>query len=235
MKVISGAFTVIATICLLGIDFAEASSQRAVKVGGSVSALIMPKGKPRASVILMAGGHGRLGVTSAGRITRLRGNQLVRTRHAYARRGRAVLVLDSGASLAAAVKFMAKIRRPVTVIATSRGTLRAARGIRAGARPNALVLTAGMLTPASGGGSSFSSILGSPKRMPRTLVIHHRDDACHVTLPKGVRPFIRWARGKARAVWLSGGRDVGHRCRARSHHGFNGLDGKVVSLAAGFR
>jgi hypothetical protein len=36
-------------------------------------------------------------------------------------------------------------------------------------------------------------------------------------------------------VWLDGGRTEGNPCQARAYHGFNGLDGKVVSLVAAFR
>jgi hypothetical protein len=79
------------------------------------------------------------------------------------------------------------------------------------------------------------SIVGSPSALPRTLVIHHRNDGCKFTQPAGVDPFIRWAGGRARVSWLAGGADAGDACEAQSHHGFNGLDGQVVSLAAGFR
>jgi hypothetical protein len=34
---------------------------------------------------------------------------------------------------------------------------------------------------------------------------------------------------------LNGGANDGDPCQAKSHHGFNGLDSRVVSLAAGFR
>ena len=163
------------------------------------------------------------------------GNQLVRTRHAYAARGLAVLVADAGTDLKSAVDYMAAIKRPVTVIGTSRGTLRAAEGIARGARPDALVLTSGFLSPDSGSGSNVMSILGSPAALPRTLVIHHRQDSCRATLPAGVDPFIKWSAGRARVSWLTGGVEEGDPCQARGHHGFNGLDGQVVALAAGFR
>jgi hypothetical protein len=78
------------------------------------------------------------------------------------------------------------------------------------------------------------SILGSPASLPRTLVIHHRQDGCRRTLPAGVEPFIKWSAGRARASWVSGGINEGDPCEARAHHGFNGLDGQVVGLAAGF-
>ena len=154
--------------------------------------------------------------------------------HGYSRR-LAVLVVDAGTDLSAALQYMAAIKRPVTVIGTSCGTLRAAYGIARGARPDALVLTSGFLAPESGSGENVASILGSPAALPRTLVIEHREDGCRFTQPAGVDPFIRCAGGRARAVWLSGGVNEGDACEAQGHHGFNGLDGQVVSLAAGFR
>src|SRR5712691_9547537 len=47
-------------------------------------------------------------------------------RRAYAARGLAVLVADANTPLDGAIQYMAAIKRPVTVIGTSRGTLRAA-------------------------------------------------------------------------------------------------------------
>ena len=64
--------------------------------------------------------------------------------------------------------------------------------------------------------------------MPRTLVVHHREDGCSKTRPEGVEPFIKWAGGRARAVWLSGGVNEGDPCEARAYHGFNGIDGGGV-------
>jgi hypothetical protein len=165
----------------------------------------------------------------------LGGNQLVRTRQSYAAAGLAVLVLDGSGSLPAAVDYMAAIKRPVIVVATSRGTQRAAEGIAAGAKPDALVLTSGFLSPESGGQANVMSILGSPSALPHTLVIHHRDDGCKFTQPAGVDPFIKWANGRARVVWLSGGAENGDPCEAGGHHGFAGLDGQVVGLASSFR
>jgi hypothetical protein len=223
-----------ATAILLGLLGGPASADETVSIGGSRAVLIKPKA-PHASVILMPGGSGAIAAGDNGDIHGLNFNQLVRTRNAYAARGLAVLVVDAGTPLAAAVQYMAAIKRPVTVIATSRGTIRAAEGIAGGARPDALVLTSGLLSPESGSGQNVESILGSPAALPRTLVIHHRQDGCKLTLPAGVDPFVKWSAGRARAVWVSGGTDQGDPCEAGAHHGFNGQDGQVVGLAAGFR
>lgn len=213
---------------------AQASfKQQPIDIGGARSLLILP-GSPKASIILMSGGTGQINVTTDGKITNALQNQLVRTRMAYARSGFAVLVLDASSSLTSAVEYMKKIKRPVKVVATSMGALRAARGIASGARPDKLVLTSARLTASSGGGGYFTSILGSPSQLPKTLIIHHRNDECPGTKPAGVQPFIGWAQGKARAVWLSGGRSVGRPCGATSYHGFRGLDSTVVGIVSKF-
>jgi hypothetical protein len=225
---------VLAALTLIGVTCSAAMADETVSIGGSRAVLIKP-GAPRASVILMPGGSGAISPGEHGEINGLTGNQLVRTRKAYAARGLAVLVVDAGVDLSSAVQYMAAIKRPVTVVATSRGTLRAAQGIAAGARPDALVLTSGFLSAESGSGSNVMSIVGSPSALPRTLLIHHRNDGCRLTAPAGVQPFVQWSAGRARVAWLSGGSSQGDPCEARAYHGFNGLDGQVVGLAAGFR
>src|SRR6266404_9435633 len=222
-----------AAAMLAGLACAPAMADETVSIGGSRAVLIKPKA-PHASVILMPGGDGNIRPGDQGDIHALNFNQLVRTRQAYAARGLAVLVVDASTPLDGAVQYMAAIKRPVTVIGTSRGTLRAAEGIARGARPDALVLTSGFLSAESGSGQNVMSILGSPSSLPRTLVIHHSQDSCRATLPAGVEPFVKWSAGRARARWVNGGTNEGNPCEARAHHGFNGLDGQVVGIAAGF-
>ena len=224
-------------LCTAAVSFfymAQASAAETVMIGQSRAVLLRPT-TPEASVILMAGGDGRLDIGSGGSIGRLGKNQLIRTREAYVAKGLAVLVPDNDVDLVQAVEYMAKIKRPVIVIGTSRGTLRAARGIAHGARPDGLVLTSGFLTAASGKpDENVATILGAPAKLPPTLVIHHRNDECRFTKPAGVAPFISWAVGKARVIWLDGGESRGDPCQAMSHHGFLGLDNQVVSAAANF-
>lgn len=210
-----------------------AFADETIQIGQSVAVLLRPS-SPAASIILMPGGDGSINPGPNGEVNSLNKNQLVRTRNAYLARDIAVLVVDAGVDLAHAVQFMERIKEPVTVMATSRGTIRAAVGISLGAKPNALVLTSGFLSKESGSVPNVASILGSADKLPPTLVIHHRNDACRLTQPAGVDPFILWSAGRARAVWLSGGVSLGNPCQALAFHGFNGLDDQVVTLAAGF-
>jgi hypothetical protein len=212
---------------------AQASMAVTTVTVGGVDAVLITPAKPIGSVILLAGGDGRIHVEPEGVIKR-QGNQLVRTRMNYAQKGFAVLVPDYGYNLADLVTTMQKIKRPVTVVGTSRGTQRAARGIAQGARPDRLVLTSGFLSDASGNSENVISILEKPELLPPTLVVHHRFDRCKQTMPAGVADFMAWSKGRAKLVWLEGGEESGPPCEAQSHHGFLGLDQKVVDQVAQF-
>lgn len=218
-------------LAAVGGALADTITVSGVSVGGANAALLKPA-KPHGAIILLAGGDGQIGVGSDGSIQK-QGNQLVRTRKSYAAKGFAVLVPEGDVDVAAAVKYI-KQYGPVTLVGTSRGTQRAARGIAAGARPARLVLTAGFLSDASGSSDNVMSILGSPGALPPTLIVHHRHDECNKTAPAGVAPFVAWSKGKARVTWLDGGNSSGNPCEARAHHGFSGIDGAVVSAVAGF-
>lgn len=203
---------------------------RVVQAGGANAILILPP-KPKGAIILLAGGDGALHMDAAGNTNSY--NSLVRTRYAFAQRGLAVLVPEPNVNLAAAVQQMHAYGR-VTVAGTSRGTQRAARGIAEGAKPDRLVLTSGFLSNDSGDSDNAMNTIGSPSALPPTLVVHHRQDGCKKTLPAGVEPFVKWSAGRARVTWLDGGSDEGNACGAKAHHGFNGIDGAMVSAVAGF-
>lgn len=229
--IFAGCFLLVVSILTKSAANAASIDQSTVLVGGVSAALLKPA-HPQGGIILLVGGGGNIGVGPDGTIAR-EGNQLVRTRSAYAARGFAVLVPDCCIDVSAAVQYMRSFGK-VTLVGTSRGTQRAGRGIAAGARPDRLVLTSGFLSNESGDSDNVMNMLGSPSALPPTLIVHHRQDGCMKTLPAGVAPFVAWAQGKARVTWLDGGASVGNPCEAQAHHGFNGIDGAVVSAVAGF-
>lgn len=218
---VCGAATAEPVVKTLGI-----ADQRAV--------LIRPE-QPKASVILMPGGDGKVDIGYDGAVGNMHDNLLVRTRFEYAERGLAVLVIDAKVDLKLAVDTMRRIKSPVTVIASDRGTLRAAQAIADGAQPDALVLISGILTEQSGEKENVAGILGTPTRLPATLVIEHRQDECEFSQPAGIVPFIKWSEGRASAAWLDGGHNGGALCGVLSHHGLAGLDARVVDASASFR
>ena len=201
-----------------------ALADQAVSVGGAMGLLNKPA-NPRACVVLIPGGDGHLGVNVDGSFSGQRDNQLVRTRKAYLAHGVVTLTIDSGVNVAQAVSFMRKVARPVVVVGTSRGTL-GVPGALAG-KPDGIVLTAGFL-------DQVKSDIGPPGALPRTLIVHHRQDGCRLTSPSAVEPFRAWGGSRVRVVWMEGGLSSGDPCKARAYHGFNGLDRLVVSTVAQF-
>jgi hypothetical protein len=209
---------------VLGAITATAAAEEAVPVGGALALLNKPE-TVRAALVLIPGSDGNLKVQPDGTFTRLKRNMLVRTRKAYLRYGIATLLIDRGVDPAAAVRFLRNISPNVVVVGTSRGTLRVPLALSA--KPNGIVLTAGFL-------DDVRSAIGSSAALPRTLIVHHRHDHCRVTPPGAVEPFKAWGGAKVRVVWMDGGVNAGNSCRANAYHGFNGLDGKVVSVVARF-
>jgi hypothetical protein len=201
-----------------------ALAEEAVSVGGALALLNKPQ-SARASVILLPGGDGKLDVRPDGSFSGLKGNQLVRTRKDYLKHGIATLTVDRGVNVAAAVGYMRKVASPVVVVATSRGSLRVPDALAG--KPDGVVLTASFL-------DDVRQRIGSPGSLPRTLVVHHKQDGCRHTSPAGVDPFKAWGGAKVTVVWMDGGTNTGDPCEARSYHGFNGLDANVVSTVAKF-
>lgn len=217
--------TTMALVALFVFALTTAHADEAVQLSGGYGILNAPR-SPQAAVVLIPGGNGYLGIRPDGTFSALAGNQLVRTRKAYAASGVASLVIDSGVSVASAVDYLRnRFRRPVTIVATSRGSLRIAGALAA--RPNGIAITAGFL-------DDVRRQIGSAGALPPTLIVHHRRDGCHLTPPSAVEPFKAWGGARVRVVWLDGGTDQGHPCQARGYHGFAGLDGRVVGAVAGF-
>lgn len=201
-----------------------ATAEEAVSVGGARALLNKPK-SVHAAVILIPGSDGNLKVRPDGSFRRLKRNMVVRTRKAYLQYGIASLTIDIGVDPAAAVRYMRDITPTVVVVGTSRGTLRVPAALPA--KPSGIVLTSGFL-------DAVRAAIGSPAALPPTLIVHHRHDHCHVTPPAAVEPFKAWGGAKVRVVWMDGGINAGHSCRANAYHGFNGLDGNVVAVIARF-
>lgn len=209
---------------------------------------------PMASVILFAGGHGRLGIDKSGRLNWGRGNFLVRSRRLFLDEGFAVATVDAPSDrqgsngllfgfrgspehaqdIAAIVRYMRdRFRRPVWLIGTSRGSASAANGGRrlsdsGPAAPDGVVLTS-TVTVANSKGLNVLDMELAAIQGP-VVIAHHRKDGCHVTPFGGTGP-LQSALGGASSVALlayDGGRTEGDACQARSFHGFLGIEKRVV-------
>ena len=181
--------------------------------------LLQPRTPAVGSVILLAGGNGRLEITAAGEITKLTGNQLVRTRAKYQAKGYNTLVpdlapdmkvgsddvvpgyrvsLNYAKDIGAMVKYLREHgAEPVVVIGTSRGSGGAANAVAKmthGRRPDGVIYTSAFLPLDC---SEIINLWCLTNNRPQlltlpTLVIWHVKDACIVTPPSAVPPFRKW-------------------------------------------
>ena len=238
---------------------ASAQSVRTIDIptrpGATQRFLIITPDKPKAAVILFAGGDGGLTLEADGRIPKLAGNFLVRSRQQFADQGLTTVVIDapsdrqsppylSGSrqtaehvsdvkAVIAWLREQAKI--PVWLIGTSRGTQSAA-------------YIATQLPLAEGGADGIvltSSIVRDQRsravpemaldrvRIP-VLVAHHRQDGCRVCLFADVPPVLErlTATPRKELMVFDGGISVGDPCEARAYHGFNGIEREVIERIA---
>lgn len=219
--------------------------------------LIKPAQPPTASVILFAGGHGRLGLKSASSMAWGRQNFLVRTRDQFAAQGFMVAVVDApsdyqgprgmnaqfrmgaghAGDIGAVVDYLKKQARvPVWLVGTSMGTFSAAGGGIGLKNIDGIVLTS-TVTRAHPKWSirqshphGVASLRLSAVTVP-TLILSHRDDGCDIT-PASDAPKLTKALGNAKKVDLvlvdGGSTPRSEPCQALSRHGFIGIESQVV-------
>ncbi|WP_455216883.1 alpha/beta hydrolase [Kaarinaea lacus] len=219
--------------------------------------LWMPREGAQASVLLFPGGGGRIQITDQGDIER-EGNFLVRTRDLFAGHKLNVAVLDAPSDyytekgmktdlfrssakhaedIAAVVSYIKKQAAvPVWLVGTSRGTESAANGaIRLAGQVDGLVLTSSMTEENRKGISLPEMQLGEIK-VP-TLIVHHQNDECRFTTPDGARVIkdAMTSASKVELKYFSGGdKPKSKPCKAKSAHGYLGIEKEVVKYIADF-
>lgn len=217
--------------------------------------LVITPDKPKAAVILFAGGDGGLTLEADGRIPKLAGNFLVRSRQLFADRGLTTVVIDAPSDMQspphlagnrqtaehvtdvraviAWLRDQAKI--PVWLIGTSRGTQSAAYVATqlppADGGPDGIVLTASIVRDTRT--RAVPEMELGRLRIP-VLVAHHRQDSCRLCLFADVPLLMERLTAAPRKELLAfdGGINVGNPCEARAWHGFNGIEGEVVERIA---
>jgi dienelactone hydrolase len=211
--------------------------------------------KPKAAVILFAGGDGGLTLEDGGRIPKLAGNFLIRSRQLFVEQGLTTVLIDAPSdrqsppylsgnrqtaehvsdvkTVITWLRQQAKI--PVWLVGTSRGTQSAAwvatRLPPAEGGPDGIVLTATVLSdPRS---RAVPDMALDRIRIP-VLVAHHRGDACRLCLFSDVpRLMERLTTPRRRELLVfEGGISEGDPCQARAYHGFNGIEREVVTRIA---
>lgn len=216
---------------------------------------LLKDNKPVASVILFSGGTGKIGVNKWG--IEKTGNFLVRTRKMFASHGLMVAVVDAPSDMKgpkgmkggfrdteehvkdidAVIAYMRRQAAiPVWLIGTSRGTESAANvAIYSKQKPDGLVLTSSMSESNNKGRAVTEMVLENIK-IP-VLIVAHENDACWVTPPEGAEEIRKMLSNapKAEVKYFSGGKKASSKpCKAKSRHGFYGLEKEVVNYIANF-
>ena len=209
--------------------------------------LIRPADQVVASVILFAGGDGRLGLSSQG-ISHGENNFLVRNRKGFVAEGFVVVVVDAASDnclrtsaahaedIKGVISELKKIGdMPVWLIGTSRGTISAAN-VAARLKncgPDGLVLTSTVTRESK---RDLETVYGVPLKDIRvpTLVVHHKNDDCPVAPYEGAVALRKSLKHvpKIDLLTFAGGNSLGDPCESMSHHGFLGLDAEVVTAIA---
>jgi hypothetical protein len=198
---------------------APASAQERIMIGDKEALLHVPSGA-KASLILVPG-KGNIDPS----------DPLLRNRAALNAKGFATLTVPHDTRLGAAIQHMRKVKEPVVLVGVSLGVSYAARGVGRGAKPDKLVLISGALMTTD---KAARDILKTPSVLPPTLVLHNRSDACDLTPPSAVEPFVKWSEGRASVLWIGGSGTGKDPCGPNSAHGYMGADGQVVDAITSF-
>jgi hypothetical protein len=153
---------------------------------------------------------------------------LVRNEGNFKRAGLRTVLTTSPSTAAQTVAAEAAQKRKSVIVGMSRGAADAAAAIAAGARPAGVVFVSGVYARAM-------SALGTPDKLPTTLIVHHSRDICKFTLPGAASEFAAWTRGKARIQWINTtGEPSSNPCNARGAHGFFRQDRPAVAAIIAF-
>ncbi|MCH4023852.1 MAG: alpha/beta hydrolase [Acetobacter sp.] len=213
--------------------------------------LYLAPSRPRATLIMLPGGSGKVDVQRDGDL-RHDDNFVVRTREDWVARGYAVLIPDTiaeanlrGARSSPAYGKLVEdlvayahshVQAPVFLIGTSQGTIAAMNGA-ARARPDAIsgiVLTESVSIPGRLSAETVFDADPSAVRVP-ALVVANRDDACDVAPPE-MAPRIVAAMTHspdARVITVEGGvKRSAKACGSLSPHGYYDIESEVIGAIA---
>jgi hypothetical protein len=153
---------------------------------------------------------------------------LARNEGSFRSAGIRTIMTTSPSSAAQAIAAETSQGRKIVIVGMSKGAIDVASALASGARPSGAVFVSAIH-------SSVMATLGSPDRLPATLVVHHRQDACNRTPPSGASSFVAWAGGRARLQWINTtGQPASNPCGPQGAHGFFRQDGPAVSAITAF-
>jgi hypothetical protein len=215
-----------------------------------------PARAARASVVLMTGGNGMLGLDATGTIIDSTGNFLIRSANLFLSNGLNVMMADVAPAHPAGISNASRLSathaaelqgfinaafnrwgKPVWVVGTSDGSISTvtAGGFRpalAGLR--GVVITSPVTQLALADQPTFS-LYASRITLP-ALVVWHQDDHCSVSPPAGSAALFAAipSTDKASRTFEHGHSVATDPCGAFSEHGYAGLEEEVVEKIAEF-
>ncbi len=215
--------------------------------------LVSPSASPAWVVLLFAGDDGNVSAAGSGP-TRMQGNFVVRTASYWADHGDAYAIFDAPSDNAGGMQDVFRLsadastdvgvvvsalrkRYPdarVALIGTSRGAITVGNVLKR--RPelaDAFVLTS-PVTQASRGQAGLSGLSWEGNKA-RVLVLSNENDGCQVSPARAAKQIARENGFDFISASSSmGGGDRKSDCKARSPHGFLGIETKVLDSIAGW-
>ncbi len=245
-------------VCAQEADLVSIDTPRGVKQS---FVLIEPEA-PIASVILLPGGHGALGLKSPSEMEWGDRSFLVRSREKFASHNLIVALVDAPSdrqedgmdsgfrmgnahagdigAVAGYLKQLADV--PVWLVGTSTGTWSAAWSAIAADNVDGLVLTSTITRPrshwklAQTHSDGVASLPLEEVTLP-TLIVSHADDTCDITPPDGaakLRNRLQNAKPVDVAMLKGGEPTSKETCEAMSRHGLAGIEDEAIDAIAKF-
>jgi hypothetical protein len=226
---------------------ADSLLRLATRPGVTVPLYYMKRADARATLVLLPGGAGGLGIKNGAPTS---ANFLVRSRDLFAAGGFHVAVLGRPSDRReldyedrVSAEHMADLRRvvafleqdaglPVWLVGTSRGTVSAAAAAIAFGNDSlaGIVLTSSVTSRKKTGAVPTQKLAAI--RVP-VLVVHHGMDACPVCDPREAPAIINGLKNapiKKLLVVSGGANPSGDACGSRHWHGYIGMEREVAAL-----
>lgn len=255
LKQFFGGFLVFA--CSLAIaQQAERVVDIPTRPGVTQRLLVAAPPEPKATLVLLAGGHGGLQIFPNGSMRYGDRIFLVRSRQLFVEQGLAVAVVDTPsdrqvppflrgfrqspehvADLKATISWLREtFKAPVWLVGTSRGTQSAAHvtsELSGAIGPDGLVLTSTVLVDTE---ETPVLAMALDKIKVPVLVAHHERDACAECPFSEVATLMdRFpSASKKHLLVFTGGNTKGPACGPLAYHGFNGIEHEVARQVAGW-
>jgi hypothetical protein len=217
----------VAVLIAMQVSATNAWAEEVVALSGGNGLLNAPK-SVAASVVLIPGLDGYLGIAASGGVTVQEASPIVSTRADYTAHGVASLLIDKNVSTSSAIEYLRRFGKPIVVVGFSNGSLRLVAGL--GSHPAGFVSWSGKV-------EDVKAAIGNPSSLPPTLIIHNHNDKCPETPPGPVDSFKAWGGSRVKVLWVGGGEPPAtNTCSGRgaAPHFMPGHEAEVVSAIASF-